>query len=103
MHRHFIALVKERRGAKLNADPDLFSGAFWTAEPAKDRSLIDGTAHLNEFLKARFGEDAKVRKIAAQKPSLLKLIFGGEQRGGVDPVALIEAVEARSMWARYGL
>lgn len=103
IHQQFIALVKERRGAKLYADTDIFSGAFWTAGPAKERGLIDGTAHLGEFLKARFGEDVKVKKIAPQRSSLLMRFLGGEQRGAIDPDALIGAIEARSMWARYGL
>ena len=30
IHELFISLVKERRGAALGADPDLFTGAFWT-------------------------------------------------------------------------
>lgn len=103
IHAQFIALVKERRGAKLYADAETFSGAFWTAGPARDRGLIDGTARLGEFLKARFGEDVKIRKTAPQKGSLLRRLFGGEQRSVIDPEALIGAVEARSLWARYGL
>lgn len=103
IHQQFIALVKERRGARLYADADIFSGAFWTAGPAKERGLIDGTAHLGEFLKARFGEDVKVRKVTPQKGSLLLRLFGGEQRVAIDPDATIDAVEARSLWSRYGL
>ncbi len=103
IHRQFIALVKERRGARLYSDTDIFSGAFWTAGPAKERGLIDGVAHLGEFLKARFGEDVKVRRIAPQKGSWLRRLFGGEQRVAIDPDALIDALEARAWWARYGV
>jgi serine protease SohB len=103
MHQQFIALVRERRGTKLYSDSDIFTGAFWTAGQAKARGLIDGTAHLSEFLKARFGEDVRVRRIAPEKGSLLRRIFGGEQRGAIDPDALIGAIETRSIWARFGL
>ena len=42
IHEHFIALVKERRGAKLKGnDKTLFSGEFWTAQAAIDLGLAD--------------------------------------------------------------
>ncbi|MFY9600134.1 MAG: S49 family peptidase, partial [Pseudolabrys sp.] len=40
IHDHFIALVKERRGSKLNgSDKTLFSGEFWTAQKAIELGL----------------------------------------------------------------
>ena len=42
IHAHFIALVKERRGAKLRGnDKALFSGEFWTAQAAIDLGLAE--------------------------------------------------------------
>ena len=42
IHAHFIALVKERRGGKLQGnDKTLFSGEFWTAQAAIDLGLAD--------------------------------------------------------------
>ena len=32
VHETFIDIVKERRGAKLSDDPDLFTGLFWTGK-----------------------------------------------------------------------
>lgn len=103
LHEQFIALVKERRGDRLSADEDLFSGAFWTAGPAQSRGLIDGTAHLTDFLRSKFGDDVKIRKISHAPGPLWRRLLGGGARGEDVPEALWAAVEARSLWARYGL
>ncbi len=116
LHRQFIALVKERRENKVNDDAETFSGAFWTGPAAKDRGLIDEIAQLGDFLPHRFGEDVKVKKISPDRGSLLKRLLGGEARRGsgsmdlasqgaaglVDPDAVLAAIEARALWARYG-
>ncbi|HXI88033.1 MAG TPA: S49 family peptidase [Parvularculaceae bacterium] len=101
LHAQFIALVKDRRGDRLSSDSDIFTGAFWTADEAASRGLIDGTGHLADLMKARFGEDAKLKKIPLERGSLLKRLFGGETRFDAD--AAIEAIEARALWARFGL
>ncbi|MGE0408347.1 MAG: S49 family peptidase [Amphiplicatus sp.] len=128
LHRQFIDLVRERRGAKLGRDDDIFTGAYWTAGAAAARGLIDGTAHLADFMRARFGENVKLRQLGPEKPSLLRRLFGGEARGRfglgpaglgpaglgpaglgpaglglIDPGAALAAIEERSMWSRYGL
>ena len=48
IHDMFIALVKERRGARLaEADEDdIFSGAFWTAQRAIELGLADATGDI---------------------------------------------------------
>ncbi len=54
IHEHFIALVKERRGARLRGtDKTLFSGEFWTAQKALELGLADGVErHALEFARA---------------------------------------------------
>lgn len=103
LHRQFVDLVKERRASKLSAHDDIFTGAFWTAGEAEKRGLIDGSAHLADFMRARFGDDVKLKKVEPRQPSLIKKVFGGESRATTDPDALIAAFEARALWARYGL
>ena len=105
MHAHFIGIVKERRGDALSDDhDDLFTGAFWTAGPAEARGLIDGIAHLDDFLRKRFGEDVKLRRISP-RGSPLKRLLGADSRvaaaGGVAGEALA-AAEERALWERYG-
>lgn len=103
MHAQFIDLVKVRRGERLGGQDDIFTGAFWTAGQAKERGLVDGIAHLGDFMRARFGEDVKLKKMTPDRGSLLRRLIGGEGRGSVEPEAVFSALEARALWARYGL
>jgi serine protease SohB len=112
LHEQFKALVKDRRGDKLKDDPELFSGAIWTGPAAKERGLIDGIAQLGDFLREKFGEDVKIKRISPEAGSLLKkLLTGGEERSPgfgappslIDAEELIAASERRALWARYGL
>lgn len=41
-HQQFISVVKEGRGERLQNNPDIFSGLFWTGEDALKLGLIDG-------------------------------------------------------------
>lgn len=41
-HQQFINVVKEGRGKRLQDNPDIFSGLFWTGETALKLGLIDG-------------------------------------------------------------
>jgi serine protease SohB len=109
IHEHFIALVKARRGSKLNgSDKALFSGEFWTADKAIEFGLADRIGDLRSTLRERFGEKVYTPLISAER-SLL-----GRRLPGVnlaDAVArhpgladdLISALEVRAMWSRYGL
>ncbi|MEL7489745.1 MAG: S49 family peptidase [Pseudomonadota bacterium] len=106
IHQQFIALVKERRGEKVKGDDNTFSGEFWTAEPAMELGLIDGIAHLGDFLPTRFGENVKVKRISPDKGSLLKRLLGGEAHGRrslVEADDVLDVMRTRSYWARYGL
>ena len=106
LHDQFIALVRARRPGKLSEDPEIFSGAFWTGPKAQKLGLIDGTAQLGDFLVSRFGKNVKIKRLSPEGGSLLKkLLSGGETAtaGLVDPDGLIDAVERRAIWARYGL
>ncbi|WDI33245.1 S49 family peptidase [Hyphococcus flavus] len=111
LHEQFKALVKERRGDKLADDSEMFSGAIWTGPAAAERGLVDGIAQLGDFLRERFGDDVKIKRIAVEGGSLLKkLLAGGEEASGLNASAslldadeLIAAGERRALWARYGL
>jgi len=109
IHEHFIALVKERRGAKLKSnDKTLFSGEFWTAQTAIDLGLVDGIGDLRSTLRARYGEKVHMPLISAERsmfgrriPSLGSLETLTRQPGLA--ADLISALEARALWSRYGL
>ena len=105
IHANFIDMVKTRRGDRLKPDAETFSGAFWTAAGAQARGLVDGKAHLADFMKARFGDDVRIKRVSPDRGSLLRRLAGGEAApgGGVDAGAALGALEERALWSRYGL
>jgi serine protease SohB len=103
LHAQFVELVKQRRGPKLADHADIFTGAFWSGPAAQVRGLIDGIAHLGEFIRARYGEDVRLRRIAPDRGSLLRRIVGGEIDVRLDAGSAIDELSARSLWRRFGL
>lgn len=111
VHDVFIGVVKDRRAARLKgADGELFSGAFWSGPKALELGLIDGVADMRSKMRELFGPKVKLRVIPAGGTGLLgrlrrlPSIAGGESAissGLVEDVAA--ALEARALWARYGL
>ncbi|HEY1475187.1 MAG TPA: S49 family peptidase [Pseudolabrys sp.] len=109
IHEHFIALVKERRAAKLKSnDKTLFSGEFWTAQTAIDLGLADGIGDLRSTLRERYGEKVHTPLISEGRGLFGRKIPG---LGSLEALArqpglaadLISALEARALWSRYGL
>jgi serine protease SohB len=68
IHKVFIDLVKDSRGARLKDDPDLFTGRFWTGIRGKELGLVDELGDLrSQPLRARYGDKVKMRLIAPQR------------------------------------
>ena len=106
LHRQFIDLVKKRRSDKVSDSEDVYSGAFWAAPKAREMGLIDGTAQLNDFLRARFGKDVRIKRISPETGSLLKRLLSNSANPPaslVEPDVWIAAAENKALWARYGL
>lgn len=104
VHDTFIALVKERRGSALGSDADLFTGAFWTASTGQGLGLVDRIGDIRSVLRERWGEKVDIRVVAARTPLLRRL--SGRQADGVGASladGALAAMEARALWARYGL
>src|SRR5450830_1258962 len=109
IHEHFIALVKERRGARLHgSDKALFSGEFWTAQPAIELGLADRIGDMRSTLRERYGEKVRTPLIAAERsffgrklPSVSFADAPANHSGLADD--LLSALEARALWSRYGL
>jgi serine protease SohB len=107
IHQDFIALVRERRGARLVAsEVDLFSGEFWTGRKAVELGLADAVGDLRSTLRRRFGDDVATPLISPPRSWL------GRPQPGIGTLdwrhpdlaaELLSAIEARAMWARYGL
>ncbi|MBN9072150.1 MAG: S49 family peptidase [Rhizobiales bacterium] len=111
VHDTFIDLVKERRGAKLKDDGDLFTGLFWTGKRGVELGLIDGLGDMRSVLKARFGPKTKAKLISAPRGlfGLGRGMFGSRweadagEFGGAAASGLIAALEERALWGRFGL
>jgi serine protease SohB len=112
IHDDFIALVKSRRAGKVNeADSELFSGAYWTGRRALELGLVDGIGDMRSVLRERFGDKVVTPLISAERgwlgrriPGVVGTVDGGNEllQGGF-AADIISALEARAMWARYGL
>jgi len=109
IHAEFIALVKASRGERLKGpEKTVFSGEYWTGNKAVEYGLADGIGDLRSTLRERFGENVVTPLISAPRSW-----FGRAQSGigGFDGLLqppdfaeqLISALEARAIWARYGL
>lgn len=108
IHEHFIALVKERRGTRLNGpDKTLFSGEFWTAQKAIELGLADRIGDMRSTLRERYGDKVHTPLISAERSLLGRRLPGvsltdalTRQPGLADD--LISALEIRAVWGRYG-
>jgi len=116
VHESFIAIVKERRGARLTApDEELFSGAFWAGPKAVQLGLIDGIADVRSKMRDLHGEKVRLRVIPIGGGGLLSRLRrspGFSLRGAAEmpsswgaslPGDVISAVETRALWSRFGL
>jgi serine protease SohB len=113
IHDSFIALVKSRRAGKLNGpENDLFSGEYWAGQRALELGLVDSIGDLRAVLRERFGDKVVTPLISAERGWLGRRVPGvGLGRGDLQQAGLaaglaedlISALEARALWARYGL
>jgi signal peptide peptidase SppA len=119
IHQGFIELVKSSRGIRLKAGDDvLFSGEYWTGSKAIELGLADGIGDLRSTLRARFGDKIATPLISAERglfgrtrpgvgfaagPELSVRGLDMLSQGGELAEGIISAVEARALWARFGL
>jgi signal peptide peptidase SppA len=113
IHQGFIDLVKQSRGGRLKGpEKTLFSGEYWSGTRAIELGLADGIGDVRSTLRTRFGDGVMTPLMAADRnlfgrvrpgigmPGIDRdpLSYGAELAGGI-----ISALEARALWARYGL
>lgn len=111
IHDAFKTLVKTRRGVRLaGPEEEIFSGAFWSGRQALGLGLVDGLGSLHEIVKQRFGDDAVVKPVSRPGAWMRRLAIPPRVGLGIpDRLAvglveeLVEAVEARALWRRFGL
>ena len=54
IHQQFIKAVRDGRGSRLKETPEMFSGLFWTGEPALPLGLIDALGDKNTLRDANY-------------------------------------------------
>lgn len=106
IHEQFKDWVRERRDGKLKTDEkDLFEGQFWTGNIGLEHGLIDGIGDYKTILKEKCGDDIRFKEYKADK-SIVPGILGGMSALGLPSSwsdDLVETIEDRAIWGRYGL
>lgn len=100
IHDNFIEQVKTRRGAKLAAGEELFTGDIWVGREAERVGLIDGVGHLAPMMKARFGKKTRFVVVAPKRSLFRRLGAPGVEETFA---AAGRMIEERALFARYGL
>jgi len=105
LHDSFKALVRARRGARLKGeDGAVMGGDIFSGRRALALGLIDGIGDARGVLRARFGEEIRIRAI---EPERRRFVFGlpWPRRPNVADIAadLLARLEDRLIWARFGL
>lgn len=97
IHDAFKAMVRERRAGKLKAPEDeLFTGEFWAGARAVELGLADGINDLHAVMRERFGDKVRLVRVGGRR--------GLGQRLGLSMVdSMVQVVEERLQWARFGL
>jgi signal peptide peptidase SppA len=111
IHEGFIDLVRQSRGSRLKSqEKTLFSGEYWTGSKAIELGLADALGDLRGTLRARFGDDVLTPLVAPARgwfgrvqPGVGAGDIDSLLRGGDFAGQVISALEARALWARYGL
>ena len=105
IHRSFKDHVRQRRAGKIDAaDEGLFNGDVLTGHMAAERGLIDGIGELRAVMRSRYGENVRLRAIAAERR---RPIWGRLPFVAREPADIIgdlsDWIEARVLWSRFGL
>ncbi len=108
IHKNFKDWVKTRRGKRLKGtDAALFEGQFWTGQTAVDKGLVDGVSDAHSFLVKKFGEDITMVECSPSDRKLLSFLpfLGSKIEMETDNLVLqvIDSIESKGEWNRYGL
>jgi len=107
LHEMFRDWVSSRRGESLAGDEDLFTGEVWTGRRALELGLVDRLGTLRGVIARRY-PDAEIIMVERRRPLLARLGLGpaamlGRRNSPEAALALLEALEHRAAWSRFGL
>ncbi|HEV7450160.1 MAG TPA: S49 family peptidase [Pseudonocardiaceae bacterium] len=109
LHGMFREWVCTRRGEALAAaEQDLFTGEVWTGRRALELGLVDRLGTMRGEIAKRY-PDVEIITVEARRPLLARLglrpaaISPSGYRGPDSALAVLEALEHRATWSRFGL
>lgn len=98
----FLEHVQERRGGRLKDDPEqVFSAAVWSGRGALELGLIDELGDMGTVLRERFGDNVRIRDFTPKRRWFRSPL--GARAGAEVAAGLLDVLEERAMYARYGL
>jgi serine protease SohB len=104
VHESFKQAVRDRRGTRLKESDDLFSGAFWSGGKALELGLIDGLGEMHAVLKQTFGDKTEIVEVHKPGGWLQRRLGGFSAEAGASMVqGVVDEMEVRALWARFGL
>jgi signal peptide peptidase SppA len=110
IHEGFIALVQASRGGRLKGpESALFSGEYWAGAKALELGLVDSLGDIRTVLRKRFGDEV-LMPVIADRGWLSRRLSGGTRLPELHDFPttglgdeILSTLEARALWARYGL
>jgi len=104
VHEAFKQIVRTRRGSRLNESEELFSGAFWSGNKALEMGLVDGLGEMHNVLKEKHGDKAELIEIYKPGGWLQRRLGGfSAEAGAAAASSLVDELEVRALWWRFGL
>ncbi len=77
IHEHFKTWVKSRRGKKIQLQEEgIFNGRVWTGSQAIENGLIDGISSYVDFIRNKYGANAKIVDLGRKKSFISSLLKG---------------------------
>jgi signal peptide peptidase SppA len=109
LHEMFREWVCTRRGNLLATDQhDLFTGEVWTGRRAVELGLIDRLGTMRGEITKRY-PDAEIVTVEGRRPLLARLgitpaaMTLSSRTAPESALAMLEALEHRAAWSRFGL
>ena len=101
IHENFIAYVMKRRKSKIKEEnfDEVFSGLFWVGKKAIDLGLADGIGSIYDIVNQKFGDKVKL-KFIDQKKSFIQRKLSSSL---IDSDTLIQKIEEKVMWSKFGI
>ena len=86
----------------LNVDKDdsLFSGEFWSGTQSKELGLVDGLGNMEDVIQEKFGKKVLIKKYDKPESWLKKKLSNNISN---EFGSLIDELESRSLWNKFGL